>query len=251
MEHSDRNIINLNPKRSTNGARLKKIIRSIGEIILDAVIIIAMVVFIRSYLVAPFQVHGTSMCNTLNYRNGICNMGYGEYLIISKLGYIIDKPQRGDIVVFRPPGTETYGKIESLFKTLLQMDGQEFFIKRIIGLPGETIELKSGNVYLTNTVHPDGIKLDEAYLNTTNKGNTRPLIEGKTKFVVPDGKYLVLGDNRQVSSDARSCFRSSNISGCKTASDAYIGLDRIEGRAWFALYPLEKIGGIDRPAYGL
>lgn len=251
MEHENRNVINLKSGHSTKKAQIKKIIRSIGEVILDAVIIIAMVVFIRSYLVAPFQVHGTSMCNTLNYRNGVCNTGYGEYLIISKLGYIIDKPQRGDIVVFRPPGTQTYGKLESLFKTLLHMDGQEFFIKRIIGLPGETIELKNGNVYLTNSTHPDGIKLDESYLNAINKGNTRPLIEGKTKFIIPKDKYMVLGDNRQVSSDARSCFRSSNISGCKTTSDAYIGLDRIEGRAWFALYPLQKIGSLDRPSYGL
>lgn len=230
---------------------MKKAIKFTGEIILDAVIIIAMVVFIRSYLVAPFQVHGTSMCNTLNYRNGICNTGYGEYLIISRLGYIIDTPTRGDIVVFRPPGTDTFGKLESLFKTLLHMDGQEFFIKRVIGLPGETVELKNGNVYITNSAHPDGIMLDEPYLNSTNRGNTVPLIPGKTKFVVPEGRYLVFGDNRQVSTDARSCFRSSMISGCRTEADAYIGLDRIEGRAWLVLFPLEKIGTLERPSYGL
>ena len=250
MEHEN-STINLNPRHSTKGKQMKKIIKFAGEIILDAVIIIAMVVFIRSYLVAPFQVHGTSMCNTLNYRDGICNTGYGEYLIISRLGYVIDSPKRGDIVVFRPPGTDTYGKLESLFKTLLHMDGQEFFIKRVIGLPGETVDLKNGNVYITNSTHPDGIKLEEPYLSAANQGNTLPLIPGKTKFVVPEGRYLVFGDNRQVSTDARSCFRSSMISGCRTDADGYIGLDRIEGRAWLVLFPLNKIGTLAKPSYGL
>ncbi len=238
-------------KRPNVPPGIKKAIKFIGEIIIDAVVIIAMVVFIRSYLVAPFQVHGTSMCNTMNYRNGVCNTGYGEYLIISKLGYIIDSPERGDIIVFRPPSSDTYGKLESLFKTLLHMDGQEFFIKRIIGLPGETVDLKNGYVYVTNKEHPDGIKLDEPYLSAANQGNTLPLIPEKTKFVVPEGRYLVFGDNRQVSSDARSCFRSSMISGCKTDADAFIGLDRMEGRAWLALFPLEKIGFVKKHFYGL
>lgn len=251
MEHEKNNIINLNPRYASKRNKIKKILKFIGEIILDAAIIILMVLFIRSYLVAPFQVHGTSMCNTLNYRDGVCNTGYGEYLIISRLGYVIDSPDRGDIVVFRPPGTDTYGKLESLFKTLLHMDGQEFFIKRVIGLPGETVELKNGNVYITNSTHPDGIKLEEPYLSSANQGNTLPLIPGKTKFVVPEGKYLVFGDNRQVSTDARSCFRSSSIVGCRTGEDSYIGLDRIEGRAWLVLFPLEKIGTLAKPSYGL
>ncbi len=250
MEHEN-NTINLNPRHHTKRKQIKKIVKFLGEIILDAVVIIAMVVFIRSYLVAPFQVHGTSMCNTLNYTDGVCRTGYGEYLIISRLGYIVNSPERGDIVVFRPPGTDTFGKLESLFKTLLHMDGQEFFIKRVIGLPGETIDLKNGKVYVTNSTHPDGIKLDEPYLSAANQGNTLPLIPGKTKFVVPEGRYLVFGDNRQVSTDARSCFRSSMISGCRTDADAYIGLDRIEGRAWLVLFPLNKIGTLARPSYGL
>lgn len=250
-KRKENHMINLNPKFNRNRRKLKEVTKFIGEITLDAVIIIAMVIGIRSYLIAPFQVHGTSMCNTLNYENGICNTGYGEYLIISRLGYIIGEPKRGDIVVFRPPGTETVGKIESLFKTLLHMDGQEFFIKRVIGLPGETVELKNGSVYITNAQHLDGIKLEESYLSAANQGNTLPLIPGKTKFIVPEGRYLVFGDNRQVSTDARSCFRSSLVGGCRTETDSYIGLDRMEGRAWLVLFPLNRIGTLKNPEYGL
>jgi signal peptidase I len=226
---------------------LRESLKFFGEILLDAVIIIGLVVIIRTYVIAPFQVHGTSMCNSLNYSNGVCNSGYGEYLIISKFAYIIGEPQRGDIVVFRPPGTIKYGKFESLIKTLFHVDGQEFFIKRVIGLPGDTIDLKNGYVYITNAEHPNGYKLDEPYLSSANQGNTQPLIPGKTKFVVPAGRYLVFGDNRVVSTDARSCFRSSLGSGCQFEGDSYIGTENIEGRASLILFPLNKMGFIKNP----
>ena len=242
-------IINLSGKNMVKKNDLKGIIKFFGEIILDAVIIITLVLFIRSYIVAPFQVHGTSMCNTLNYQNGICNTGYGEYLIISKFGYIIGQPKRGDIIVFRPPGTTQFNKLESLFRTLFHLDGQEFFIKRVIGLPGDTIELKNGNVYLTNSTHPNGTKLDEPYLSAENQGKTYPLIPGKTTFHVPEGEYLVFGDNRLVSTDARSCFRSTFIEGCRTENDHFISPESMEGRAWLILFPFNKIGTVKRTEY--
>ncbi len=222
-------------------------LKFLGEILLDAVIIIGLVLLIRTYLIAPFQVHGTSMCNTLNYENNTCNTGYGEYLIISKLAYITGQPDRGDIVVFRPPGHTQYGKFESLLKTLFHLDEQEFFIKRIIGLPGETVELKNGQVYITNKDNPNGFKLNEPYLSPNNQGNTQPLIPGKTKFTVPANRYLVFGDNRAVSTDARSCFRSSIVSNCSFETDAYISMEHIEGKAYLILFPLEKFGRLKNP----
>lgn len=222
-------------------------LKFVGEILLDAIIIIGLVIIIRTYVIAPFQVHGTSMCNTLNYRNNVCNTGFGEYLIINKFSYVVGNPQRGDIVVFRPPGTLKYNKLESLIKTLFKLDAQEFFIKRVIGLPGETIELKNGYVYVTNKEHPNGKKLNETYLSPNNQGNTQPLISGKTKFVVPEGRYLVFGDNRAVSTDARSCFKSSVSSGCTYEEDAYIGMENIEGRASLILFPLNELGLIKNP----
>lgn len=250
--HNDEDMINLDhsrheshhtPKRSPvmNGLKF------FGEIFLDAIIIIGLVLLIRTYVIAPFQVHGTSMCNTLNYENNVCNTGYGEYLIISKSTYIVGSPQRGDIVVFRPPGTVKYGKFESLVKTLFHLDSQEFFIKRIIGLPGDTVELKNGYVYITDKEHPNGYKLSEPYLSAINQGNTQPLIPGKTKFTVPAERYLVFGDNRVVSTDARSCFRSSLTSGCQFEGDSFIGMENIEGKASLVLFPINKFGWLRNP----
>ncbi len=241
----------LHRKKSKDKSALKRGLKFIGEIVFDAIIIIGLVLIIRTYVIAPFQVHGTSMCNTLNYQDGICNSGYGEYLIISKFSYIIGQPERGDIVVFRPPGTIKYGKFESLLKTLFHLDNQEFFIKRVIGLPGETVELKNGYVYVTNAQNPNGFKLNESYLSSINQGNTQPLIPGKTKFVIPEGRYLVFGDNRVVSTDARSCFKSSISSGCQFEEDAFIGMENIEGKASIILFPLNELGRIKNPYLAL
>lgn len=260
MDNGEEDMTNLQPvdqikplrhKKSKNKSALKRGLKFIGEIILDAIIIIGLVLIIRTYVIAPFQVHGTSMCNTLNYRDGVCNSGYGEYLIISKFSYITGQPERGDIVVFRPPGTIKYGKFESLLKTLFHLDNQEFFIKRVIGLPGETVELKNGYVYVINAEHPNGFKLNESYLSSINQGNTQPLIPGKTKFVVPEGRYLVFGDNRVVSTDARSCFKSSISSGCQFEEDAFIGMENIEGKASIILFPLNELGRIKNPYLAL
>lgn len=221
----------------------------LGEIILDAAVIIALVLGIRTYIIAPFQVHGTSMCNTLNYRDGTCHTGFGEYLIINKLGYNISPPHRGDIVVFRPPGTIKHNPLESLLKTIFRTDDEEFFIKRVIGLPGETVTLKGGYVYVMNKDHPEGVKLDEPYLSEENSGHTEPLIAGKNTFSVPEGKYLLFGDNRRVSTDARSCFRTSMLNNCQFEGDHYIGIDQMEGRSSIILFPLAEIGRIKTTEY--
>ncbi len=235
------------PHHPKKRSGFKEAAKFIAELLLDAVIIVSLVVIIRLYLIAPFHVHGTSMCNTLNYSNGVCNNGYGEYLIISKLGYTLGQAKRGDIIVFRPPGHTQYGRLESLLKTLLRLDEQEFFIKRIVGLPGETVELKNGQVYITNEEHPQGFKLKEPYLSDINQGNTQPLIPGKTKFIVPKERYLAFGDNRAVSTDARSCFKSSISGTCNFEKDAYLSMDQIEGRASMILFPLEKLSFIKNP----
>lgn len=250
--HDEEDVIHLDHSRHESHQKAKKSplgngLKFLGEILLDAIIIIGLVLLIRTYVIAPFQVHGTSMCNTLNYQNNVCNTGYGEYLIISKFSYLVGSPQRGDIVVFRPPGSVEDSKFESLIKTLFHLDSQEFFIKRIIGLPGDTVELKNGYVYITNKENPNGFKLNEPYLNSTNQGNTQPLIPGKTKFVVPAERYLVFGDNRVVSTDARSCFRSSLTSGCQFEGDAFISMENIEGKASLVLFPIGELGWIRNP----
>lgn len=212
------------------------------DIVLNLIVIAAMVFIIRTFLISPFQVYGPSMCDTLNNIDGKCEHGYGEYIIVNKLGYQnflgwqVGTPKRGDIVVFHPPQNK-----------------DEFFIKRIIGLPGETIKLKDGYVYLYNQQHPEGIKLEETYLNQTNLGSTNPFTENMTIFEIPSDSYFVLGDNRTASSDSRSCFKESITSGgCnQKGGTPYLKLNHIEGKAWLILWPLSKIAALSDYQYQL
>lgn len=205
----------------------KKILPFILETVIDLAIIGLLVVLIRSFIASPFQVHGSSMCPTFNYENGICETDYGEYLIISKFKYLFGNPQRGDIVVFEPPNQP-------------KGSAQEFFIKRVIGLPGETVEISNGKVYI------NGKKLDEPYL----KGKeTFPASGTSQKYEVPEEKYFVMGDNRDHSIDSRWCFRDSIIGGCKGGKTAYLTKDIIQGRSWIILYPFSKMGLIPAEDY--
>jgi len=212
----------------------------VADIVINLVIIAALVFVIRSFIVSPFQVYGPSMCDTLNNIDNTCQHGYGEYIIVNKLGYQnilgwqVGLPKRGDIIVFHPPTNET-----------------EFFIKRVIGLPGETVKLEGGNVYIVNKEHPEGYKLDEPYLNDINMGNTHPYSPDKTIFEVPAERYLAFGDNRTQSSDARSCFRESITSGgCdQPGNSPFLKMSNIEGKAWIVLWPLSKIAILNDPAY--
>jgi len=202
------------------------------DILLNLVIIAALVFLIRTFLISPFQVYGPSMCDTMNYIDGKCEHGYGEYIIVNKFGYQnilgwqVGLPKRGDIVVFHPP-----------------LNHEEFFIKRVIGLPGETVKLKDGYVYVYNAEHPEGFKIVEPYLNAVNTGNTHPYAENMAIFEVPSDSFFVLGDNRTASSDARSCFKESITSGgCNQEGNTpFLKISHMEGKAWLVLWPLSKL----------
>lgn len=138
-----------------------------------------LIVPIRYFVFQPFVVSGSSMEP---------NYSHGEYLIIDELSYRFRQPARGEVVVLRYP-----------------KNPKEFYIKRIVGLPGETISIDNGRVLVDNGDYPQGVILDETYL--PNQGLTFPhntgLIGGKTALVLGEGEYLVLGDNRLASSDSR------------------------------------------------
>lgn len=141
------------------------------EIIKVVVISLAIIVPIRFFVVQPFFVRGASM--EPNFQNG-------DYLIIDEITYRFNEPKRGEVIVFRFP-----------------QDPKQFFIKRIIGLPGETIELNKKNVIIRNADNPSGFILDESdYL-------FQPITLGSLRMKLDDNEYFVMGDNRLQSSDSR------------------------------------------------
>ncbi len=135
------------------------------------VVSLGIIIPVRYFLIQPFYVKGASMEP---------NFFDNEYLIIDEISYRFNEPQRGDIVVFRYPNNPS-----------------EFFIKRVIGLPGERIVIKDGRITVFTAARPEGVVLDETeYLGLTLTSQTRDVTLGLDEF------YL-LGDNRQASLDSR------------------------------------------------
>lgn len=215
-----------------------KFITFILDLGLNLLIVFGLVFVIQTFIASPFKVFGPSMCNTLNFIDEECHQGYGEYIIVNKLvyknffGWSLTEPTRGDIVVFHPPHTD-----------------KDFFIKRIIGIPGDTIKLIDGKVFLFNDEYETGFELPEDYLNEENSGNTIPSTNRVTTFEVPDGKLFLMGDNRSHSTDSRSCFRDAFQGGCRGEEGYFLNRSNIEGRAWVVLWPFDMIRMIDRGNY--
>ena len=121
----------------------------------------------------------------------------GDRLIVNRLSYLFDDPKRGDIVMFVNPDDECKN-----------------YLKRIIGLPGEKLEIRGGFIYINDSEKP----LSEPYLNDEPNGNFGP-------YNVPKDCYFMLGDNRDNSLDAREW------------KNKYVKKDKIVGKAWFKYYP--------------
>ena len=175
------------------------------ELIKIVVISLVIIIPIRYFLIQPFYVKGASMEPSF-YDH--------EYLIIDEITYRFNEPQRGDIVVFRYP-----------------RDPREYFIKRMIGLPGDEVQIKDGVVTIFNEQNPEGAVLDEYYLSDGVK--TYGLTE--EKIVLGDNEYYVLGDNRNSSKDSRS-FGPVNES-------------FITGKVLFRGWPFNRIQLFDSPEY--
>ncbi len=149
--------------------------RSFGKSLFEWVKVIAIALLIslpiRFFIAEPFVVNGASMDPTFST---------GQFLIVDRLTYRLESPKRGDVIVFEYPGNPSI-----------------YYIKRIIGLPGETVDIKDGNVIITNTDNPTGLVLTEPYIDSIHTSHdTFHVVLGKTE-------YFVMGDNRSQSSDSR------------------------------------------------
>jgi len=195
---------------------------------------------VRTYLISPFQVFGPSMCDTLNYIDDTCQSSYGEYLIVNKAIYRIGEAKRGDVIVFDAPHLDI-------------SEPQEYYIKRVIGLPGERVEIRDGRIYIHTKDSTKAIELNEIYLNETNKNRTFTHLASRNIIypVVPENKYFVMGDNRQRSTDSRTCFESTSRNGCADENRHFLPKERIAGKAWFILWPFDKARILKNPSYSL
>lgn len=162
----------------------------LAEIVRFSIIAIMIVVPVRMFIAQPFIVSGASMEDTFHS---------GEYLIVDQVNYYFNDPKRGEVVIFRYP-----------------RDPSKFFIKRVIGVPGDTIIIEDGQVTIFNTENPDGVVLTEPYAEPTP-------VAPKIKEVLGDREYFVMGDNRDESSDSRSW--------------GVLQEERIVGRALIRLFP--------------
>ncbi|MFA6430252.1 MAG: signal peptidase I [Candidatus Paceibacterota bacterium] len=187
--------------------------KSLIREVLSVVIISLMVVIpIRMYIAQPFVVSGQSMDKTL---------ANGNYLIIDEVSYRLQEPQRGDVIVFRVPE-------EALAISNYSLDKKMFFIKRIIGLPGETVEINGDSVKIFNEKNPKGIVLNEPYAFVDKLS---PYFKDIKKTIILKGdEYFVMGDNRHNSSDSRFW--------------GPLKKENIKGKTFLRLWPFNKITAV-------
>ena len=187
------------------------------EVVETLVLTLLIYLVIHNFVAQPFEVQQSSMVPTIVH---------GEYILIDKLTIRFNSYEYGDVVVFNPPSDSG-----------LATDGIPF-IKRIIGLPGDTVSLENGRVFVTRPGESP-VRIEEPYVVTEADGSTAATIprdgEGTREWLVPDGSYFVMGDNRPHSQDSRAF--------------GPITEDLILGRAWLRYFPLERIGIIERPDY--
>ncbi len=180
----------LPPEPTGWGRRMLRLVREILETLVPAILI---ALLINVFVGQATRVEGQSMEP---------NLHTNQRLVVEKLSYRFHGPQRFDVVVL---------------KVASQAD--ELLIKRVVGLPGETVEIQDGRVYI------NGVPLEEPFLVT----DTRPGRHGRV--VVPPLHVYVLGDNRNHSNDSRSF--------------GPVPIDNVVGRAWISYWPLEDLGPIE------
>lgn len=311
-------------KHSKTIHEARRILKELGlflvDILYNAIIIIILVILIRTFLISPFRVVGSSMADSLHSN---------EFILIDRLSYRLSEPNRGDAVVFKPPITSKYPhKFEEAVTTdengagvldlsdlrtnknviycqnafvksfwfckdrvhkgdlvyyrpiqnksnsdfelswknaqkkevseeeiknkklvingtanqsysirIYSASGPEYFVKRIIGIPGDTVKIENGRVYIKYVGTEDYIEIEEDYLNEENRNNTyfnQKMADNS--FLVPEGSYFLLGDNRNHSNDSRSWF-----SPIDQEHVPYVLARNISGKVMIVLWPLQDV----------
>ena len=215
--NEDDELIELNNKEKADTSRHESIGRNVkdnrnnddredepsalGELvswIMYFAVAIIIALFLKTFVIINATVPTGSMENTIMTND--CIMGF-------RLAYTISEPKRGDIIIFKYPDDET-----------------QKYVKRIIGLPGDNIYIENGEIYINGSVTP----YQESYLK-----EEWVIANGPYEFQVPEDSYLVLGDNRNNSLDARYW------------TNKYVTKDKIIGKALFVYFPFSRLGAIE------
>lgn len=177
---------------------LRKYLKSFSAFAIEAIkaVVISLIIIlpIRYFLIQPFYVKGASMEPTFSNH---------DYLIVNEIGYRFDDPRRGDIVIFKYPN-----------------DPKQYFIKRIIGLPNERVEVKDNKVFVYNDKFLEGVEINEEYLNDDD-------IRKDANTILKENEYFVMGDNRNNSFDSRFFGAVSK--------------DLIIGKVWLRGWPFNNV----------
>lgn len=176
------------------------------EFLQDVTLLLSVFVLIYLFLFRPHQVNGMSMYPNFHDK---------EFLLSERISYRFRQPKRAEIVIFRAPPTEICAAIECEY------------IKRVVGLPGETVAIKN------NAVHIDGQKLQEDYLPQGTKTMPGEFLQAGAVEKIPSDHYLLLGDNRSGSRDGRDF--------------GFIKKEDVVGRVILRYWPADRFGLVEHP----
>jgi signal peptidase I len=198
------------PEATPEPRKRSRLVDAVIEIVTTVGLAVVLYLVITTFVVQTFRVEQQSMLDTLQPQ---------QHLLIDKLTPRFDDYSRGDIIVFHPQGERD--------KTP--------FIKRVIGLSGERVEIRDGSVWI------DGTRLDEdeyTYRDPVTGENEPTIATGQASvWDVPEGSLFVLGDHRQESTDSRR------------ASVGFVDTGDVVGRAWLRFFPLDTLGILQTPTY--
>lgn len=211
MQMQDEQITGNQPEMQEQAQQPDKEKKSFGKELLSWIVTLGMAVIIaftiRTFLFEPIRVDGESMCDTLQD---------GEIMLVTKPEYLFGDPQVGDVVVCHYPER-----------------GNTNFVKRVIGVPGDTITIENGVVYR------NGEAVEEPYLTPSrNQGSYYDIAE---PFVLGDDEYFVCGDNRDNSHDSRNYYTL----GWGQYQPAAVTRDMIKGHVRWVVFPFGNARGIE------